>query len=59
MLSGSYNTAAARRFSKRAVSKNGVPNRIVMNKIGANLAGLRSLHAILKFKGLGRIIGIV
>ena len=45
MLSERRDTAAARRFFKRAV--------------GANLAGLQSLNVILKFTGSGRIINIV
>jgi putative transposase len=53
------NTAAARRFFKRAVGTNGVPDRISIDQIGVNLAGLQSLNAILKFTGTGRIINIV
>ena len=59
MLSERRDTAAARRFFKRAVGTNGIPERIVIDKSGANLAGLQSLNAILKFTGVGRIIGIV
>ena len=43
------NTAAARRFFKRAVGTNGVPDRIAIDKSSANLAGLQSLNVILKF----------
>jgi len=40
MLSERRNTAAARRFFKRAVGTNGVPERVAIDKSGANLAGL-------------------
>ena len=59
MLSERRDTAAARRFFKRAVGTNGVPERIAIDKSGANLAGLQSLNVILKFTGTGRIINIV
>ncbi len=59
MLSERRYTAAARRFFKQAVGTNGVPERIAIDKSGANLAGLQSLNVILKFTGAGRIIGIV
>jgi len=59
MLSERRNTAAARKFFKRAVGTNGVPERIAIDKGGANLAGLQSLNVILKFTGTGRIIKIV
>jgi putative transposase len=58
MLSERRDTAA-RRFFKRAVGTNGVPDRIAIDKSGANLAGLQSLNVILKFTGAGRIIGII
>ena len=59
MLSERRDTAAARRFFKRAVGTNGVPERIAIDKSGANLAGLQSLNVILKFTGTGRTINIV
>jgi putative transposase len=59
MLSERRDTAAARKFFKRAVGTNGVPDRIAIDKSGANLAGLQSLNVILKFTGVGRIINIV
>lgn len=59
MLSERRDTAAARRFFKRAVSTNGVPDRIAIDKSGANLAGLQSLNVILKFAGSGKTIKIV
>jgi len=59
MLSERRNTAAARRFFKRAVSTNGIPDRIAIDKSGANLAGLERLNVILKFTAVGQMIGIV
>ncbi|GLT12615.1 hypothetical protein GCM10007928_48480 [Sulfitobacter porphyrae] len=56
MLSERRDTAAARRFFKRAVGTNGVPDRIAIDKSGANLAGLQSLNVIPKFTGSGKTI---
>ena len=55
MLSKRRDTAAARRFFKQAIGTNGVPDRVVIDRSGANLAGLQSLNVILKFIGAGRI----
>ena len=59
MLSENRDTAAARRFFRRAIGTKGVPERIAIDKSGANLAGLQSINLILKFTGVGRIVGIV
>ncbi len=59
MLSERRDTAAARRFFKRAVGTNGIPDRIAIDKSGANLAGLHRLDVILKFTGVGQTISIV
>ena len=59
MLSERRDTAAARRFFKQAVGTNGVPDRIAIDKSGANLAGLQSLNVILKFTSARRIINII
>ncbi len=59
MLSECRDTAAVQRFLKRAVGANGVPDRIAIDKSGANLADLQNLNVILKFTGAGRIIGII
>jgi putative transposase len=48
MLSERRNTAAARRFFKRAIDANGVPDRVVIDKSGANLAGIETAHMIRK-----------
>ena len=58
MLSENRDMATARRFFKRAIGTNGVPERIVIDKSGANLAGLQSLSVILKSTRAGRIISI-
>ncbi len=59
MLSERRDTAAAGRFFKRAVGTNGVPDRIAIDKSGANLAGLQSLNVILKFTNAGKTIKII
>ena len=58
MLSERRNLAAARRFFKRAIAGAGVPDRVVIDKSGANLAGLQAVNAILKFTGGGRTVEI-
>lgn len=59
MLPERRDTAAARRFFKRAVGTSGVPDRIAIDKSGANLAGLQGLNDNLKFIGSGKTIKIV
>jgi putative transposase len=59
MLSERRDTAAARRFFKRAIAANRVPDRVVIDKSGANLAGLHATNVILKFTGTGAIIKIL
>jgi putative transposase len=56
MLSGRRDKAAARRFFRRAIGTNGVPDRVVIDKSGANLAGLEAVNVILKFTGTGQTI---
>ena len=58
LLSERRDLAAARRFFKKAIAANGVPDRVVIDKSGANLAGLQSVNVILKFTGTGRIVTI-
>ena len=58
MLSERRDLAAARRFFKRAIGSNGAPDRVVIDKSGANLAGLQAVNAILKFSGGGRTVEI-
>jgi putative transposase len=50
--------AATRRFFKQAIGTNGVPDRVVIDKSGANLAGLLAVNVILTFTGGGRTIQI-
>jgi putative transposase len=50
--------AAARRFFRPAMNSNGMPDRVVIDKSGANLAGLQAVNVILKFTGNGRTIEI-
>lgn len=59
MLSVRPDLAAARRFFRKSIETNNVPDRIIIDKSGANLAGLQAVNVGLKFTGLGRIIGIV
>ena len=59
MLSERRDTAAARRFFKQAVGANSAPDRVVIDKSGANLVGLQCLNVILKFTGTGRLIKIL
>jgi putative transposase len=58
MLSERRDLSAAGRFFKQAIGTNGVPDRVVIDKSGANLAGLQSVNVILKFTGTGRLITI-
>ncbi|KGB80638.1 integrase, partial [Rhodovulum sp. NI22] len=59
MLSERRDKPAARRFFRRAISTNGIPDRIVIDKSGANLAGLEAVNVILKFTGSGKTIKIL
>jgi len=43
---------------KQAIGTNGVPDRVVIDKSGANLAGLQSVNVILRFTGTGRLVTI-
>ena len=45
MLSERRDMPAARRFFKQAIGANGVPERVVIDKSGANLAGLEKVNA--------------
>lgn len=59
MLSAKRDKAAARCFFKRAISTNGTPDRVAIDKSGANLAGLQAVNVIRKFAGNGRLIQIM
>jgi putative transposase len=58
MLSERRDLAAARRFFKKAITTNGIPDKIVIDKSGANLAGIQAVNAIPKFTLAGKIITI-
>lgn len=58
MLSERRDLAAARRFFKRAISTRGVPARVVIDKSGANLAGLQAVNVTLRLAGAGQTITI-
>ena len=59
MLSERRDKPAARRFFRHAIGNNGVPDRIVIDKSGANLAGLEAVNVILKFTETGQTIKIL
>jgi len=48
MLSEWRNLGAARRFFKKTIASNGVPNKIAIDKSGANLAGAQAVNNILE-----------
>jgi putative transposase len=56
MLSERRDKVAARRFFKRALGTNGVPDRVVIDKSGADLAGMQCVNVILKFTVSGNTI---
>ena len=47
MLAERRDLTAARRFFKQAIETHGVPERVVIDKSGANLAGLEAVNVIL------------
>lgn len=53
------NPCLVRRDLDKPNATNYIPERIVIGKSGANRAGLQRLNVILKFTGIGWIIGIV
>ena len=57
MLSERRDLPAARRFFRKAIATNGVPDRVVIDS-GANLTGLQAVNTSLKFTGTGNIIEI-
>ncbi|CUK20445.1 Integrase core domain protein [Ruegeria denitrificans] len=48
MLSERQNRPAATKFFAKALSSNGIPNKIVIDKSGANAAGIREVNRMLK-----------
>ena len=59
MLSERRNLSAARRFFKKVIASNRVPNKIVIDKSGANLAGAQAINNILKITGTDKLIEIL
>ena len=53
MLSERHDLSAARRFFKQAIGTNDVPDQVVIDKSGANLAGVQAVIVILKFTAKG------
>lgn len=51
MLSERRNKAAATRFFARALEVNGLPRKIVIDKSGANTAGIKAINKMLKCFG--------
>ncbi len=51
MLSERRNKAAATKFFARALEVNGLPRKIVIDKSGANTAGIRAINKMLKSFG--------
>ncbi|SMD06429.1 DDE domain-containing protein [Primorskyibacter flagellatus] len=58
MISERRDLAAARRFLKQAISANGAPDRVVIDKSSANLAGLQAIIGVLKLTPSGRTVEI-
>jgi len=56
MLSEKRDTAAAKQFFARALSSNGIPQRIVIDKSRSNAAGIKEINKI--FKRLGTSVKI-
>lgn len=58
MLSERRDLAAAPRFFTQAIGTNSVPDRVVIDKSGANLADLTAVNVIPKFTGTGHLVTI-
>jgi putative transposase len=52
MLSEKRDEAAATAFFKQAIDANGFPHKVVMDKSGANYAGLKHINLLLLLAGL-------
>ncbi|MFK7844039.1 MAG: IS6 family transposase [Rhodothermales bacterium] len=59
MLSEQRDAKAARRFFKQAIDSNDVPDKVVIDKSGANLAGLLWTNVMLKFTNESKLIKIL
>jgi putative transposase len=59
MFSTSRDAAAATRFFKQSIESNGMPEKVVIDKSGANYAGLMNINTLLVFFGVTRFIDIL
>ena len=59
MLSKRRDFGTARRFFRKIIASNGIPNKIVIDKSGANLPGAHAINTILKITGTGKLIEIL
>ena len=59
MLSERRNEDAASAFFARTIAKNGWPEKVVIDKSGANLAGLQNMNWLLLFHGWFWLIDIL
>lgn len=59
MLSEKRDEAAATAFFKQAIDANGFPHKVVMDKSGANYAGLENINLLLLLAGLISFVEIV
>lgn len=59
MLSEQRNADAVTAFFKRTIETNDLPEKVVIDKSGANLAGAQAVNNILKITGTGKLIEIL
>lgn len=52
MVSEHRNEAAATGFFKQAINANGFPSKVIMDKSGANYAGIENINMLLLLVGL-------
>ena len=58
MLSETCDSVAAKRFFRKAIACNSVPEKVVIDKSGSNLTGLKRQNILLKFARSGHQIEI-
>ena len=58
MLSEHRDEEAATTFFKQAINQNGLPDKVVMDKSGANYAGLANINLLLVLAGFASMIDI-
>lgn len=59
MLSERRDEAAATVFFKRTIETNGIPDKVVIDKSGANYAGLRNMNILFWLVGFYHFIDIL